>query len=405
MSLAPHFIEKIDTSLLSKNQLTIAMPFAKEIILNPKQRELIEERVIIKLELVYTKYRTAESFNQKELNRNRIVELKKLIPSLFENRLWEFSLISQTKGNSREECKSMFHGFILTFRPNSSPTNLKKEASYLNNITTSFLNHDSIDNLPVDKKIYRIKTRYDLTMGYLHDTIWHVDTIPPPSPPDFFYNQSLYQDSTVLSVFNRNKSWNNFAIVIDATGSMSPYIAQVFVWLKNQLKNEQVKAFVFFNDGDQKSSREKTPLKTKGIYHTSKKELNAVTKAATKCIQNGDGGGEGLENDVEALLKTIELFPYVEHIVLIADNYESMRDYEFIKEVKKPVHTIMCGAEQRINVQYLDLARQTKGSVHTIKSDVTNLNEIKEGQYFFIENKEYRYKKGRFHSIYENRPF
>ena len=375
------------------------MPFAKKLVLNPEQKKQLKERVVIKLELVYTKYRTAESFNQKTLNRNRIKELNKLVPHLFENRFWEFELISQTNGNSRKECNNMFHGFIVTFRPNSSKEMLNSEANYLSGLVTTMLKNDSIENDTTPKN-FNIKTHYDQQIGYVHDTVWYIDTIKPPSPPDFFYLQSLYKDTSVLSAFNRNKNWNNFIVATDVTGSMSPYSAQVFVWLKKQAENKAAKFFIFFNDGDEKPSNKKKPLETKGVYSTKNKTLQTVINTATKCMRNGSGGGEGLENDIEAIIDGIRQYPAAKEVVLVADNMEGMRDYKYIEKVNRPVRVIVCGGKHRINVQYLDLARQTKGSVHSPLSDVLNLQTIKENEHFFIDEKEYTFHKGRFHSLY-----
>jgi hypothetical protein len=399
LSVDPVFVNRVDITQLKENQLYISMPFAKKLVLNPEQQKKLQERVVVNLELVYTKYRTAESFNQKILNRNRLKELNRLVPNLFENRFWEFQLTSQTNGNSREECNKMFHGFIVTFRPNSSKKMLDLEANYLNKLVTSMLQNDSIENDTTPKK-YDIKTHYDQTFGYIHDTVWYVDTAPPPAPPDFFYLQSLYNDTSVLSAFNRNTNWNNLIVATDVTGSMSPYSAQVFVWLKKQAENKTAKYFVFFNDGDERPSNKKKPLETKGVYITPNKNIDAVINTASKCMRNGSGGGEGLENDIEAIIEGIKQYPDADEIILVADNMEGMRDYKYIDKIKMPVRIIICGTSKRINVQYLDLAKQTKGSVHTANSDITSF-DYKEGEYFFIDEREYLYKKGGFHSIYE----
>jgi hypothetical protein len=394
------FVDEFDVSLLKENQLFISMPFAKNNVLNPEQKKQLKERVIIKLELVYTKYRKASSFNQKKLNKNRLIELSRLAPKLFESRFWNFELISQTKACSPDEGKEMFHGFVVTFRPNSTNNTLGIEAKYIEDLADALLKQDSLDNDTIPKK-YNIKTHYNMQVGYLHDTIWYVDTARPPTVPDFFYDQTLYNDSTVLNAFDRNKSWNNLIIVTDVTGSMSPYIAQVIVWLKKQEENNAAKYFVFFNDGDETPSNKKKPLETKGIYVIKNKGLDQVIKTVTKCMRNGSGGGEYLENDIEAILDGVKHYSDADEIILVADNLESMRDYDYIKKIKKPVRIILCGAENRVNIQYLDLARQTKGSVHTVKSDIINLQNIKEGEHFFIDKKEYQLKKGRFHSVYE----
>lgn len=392
-------VPTIKLNELKPNQLAISMPFAKELILNPEQKKALVEKAIIKIELIYTKFRTSSQFNQQELNYNRLVELKKFLPNLFENPLWGFDLVSQTNGNSQAECNTMFHGFIITFRPNSSPITLALETEYINKVVAQLVKQTKKDSIP-DQLTYDLKTRWDDKIGYVHDTIWKINEEEQIPPPDFFYDQSLYKDSTVINAFNRNKSWKNFIVVTDVTGSMSPYIAQVFVWLKQQVENNNAKYFVFFNDGDSKESRQKKPLKTEGIYGCANKGLEAVMQKAALCMKKGSGGGEGLENDVEAILFGLKEFSEADEVILVADNFESMRDYKFLSEVKKPVRIIVCGALNRINIEYLDLARSTNGSVHTIKSDVLNLNTIKKNQTITIDGKSYLFYNDRFNFVY-----
>lgn len=386
---------------LKANQLAIAMPFADELILNPEQISQLkdEEQVVVKIELVYTKYRTSPAFDQKMLNYNRLVELKKVLPNLFENPLWEFDLISQTNGNSRKECDPMFHGFIITFRPNSSPNTLVLETEYLNKVVAQLVKQNKQDSIP-DKLTFDLKTRWDDKIGYVHDTIWKINEEEQVPPPDFFYDQSLYKDSTVINAFNRNKNWKNFIVVTDVTGSMSPYIAQVFVWLKEQTENNNAKFFVFFNDGDHKEARQKKPLKTEGIYGCANNGLEAVMQKAALCMKKGSGGGEGLENDVEAILFGLQEFSEADEVILIADNYESMRDYQFLEEIKKPVRIIICGAKARVNIEYLDLSRITKGSIHTTKSDVLNLQKVQKSQTITIDGQSYLFYNDRFNFVY-----
>ena len=396
----PLFVKEVEVDTLKENQIYIAMPFAQKNVLNPLIKKQLLDRVIVQIDLVYTQYRAANSFNQQKLNTNRLKELNRLAPSVFRYPFWNFRLIAQTKANSSKTGKEMFHGFVVTFRPNASKKMLQEETNYLNNLVASMLKKDSVAN-KILPQTYHIKTHYNKNKGYVYDTIWYADTVVPPKPPDFFYNQSLYKDSTVLNAFKRNKSWSNFIVVTDVTGSMSPYSAQVFVWLKAQVESSSGKCFVFFNDGDEKPSRKKVPLKTKGIYISKTNDLESVIYAASTCMNNGGGGGENLENDIEAIIEGIKEYDQANEVILIADNMESMRDYKHLYRINKPVHIILCGAEHGVNIQYLDLARQTKGSVHTKKSDVYQLQDIKENTHFFMEEKEYLFKNGKFHYVYE----
>lgn len=394
-------IERAEFKLneLTLNQLAIAMPFAKELILNPEQKKALTEKAIIKVELVYTKYRTSPLFDQKKLNIDRLKELQKLLPVVFENPLWDFELISQTKGRSREDCKKMFHGFVFTFRPNSTKKTLQLEAEYIQRLVSQSIKNDSLKNSSNKLELIAdIKTRWDNRVGYVHDTIWKEEEEVPV--PDFFYDQSLYQDSTVLNSFSRNKKWNNFIVVTDVTGSMSPYIAQVFMWLREQTKETSAQGFVFFNDGDNKPSNRKKPLETEGVYVVNNNSTEEVMLMAAKCMKKGSGGGENLENDIEAILLGQNQYKEIDEVVLVADNRESMRDYKFIEKIKKPVRIILCGSDKRVNIQYLDLARQTKGSVHTKVNDILNLDSIENGAHFFIGEFEYLFENNQFHYMY-----
>lgn len=392
-------ISTFNRSAIHTDQLLIEMPFAKEIILNKEQKQQFKERIIIKIQLFYTQYRASETFSQIELNKKRLLELKKLVPEVFDFPVWEYELISQTDGNSTEECNKMFHGFVITFRPLSTDDYITQEKKYIKQLMDNILAIDSLakDTTP---KPYHIKTRWD--NGYVYDTIWGVekkiDFYPPPPPNP--YLASLQEDSTVLNAFSRNKNWNNFMVVTDATGSMSPYYAQVLAWLRKQANNENARLFVFFNDGDRKSSDKKLPLETGGIYITAERSYEMVAQTLKKCSNSGAGGGETKENDVEAMLQGLKHLPSVQHIILIADNYERMRDYEFINKITVPVHVFLCGTKQFVNLQYLDLARTTKGSVHTKTDDVVDLHTLKEGDVILIDGREYVLKNGKFNFYY-----
>ena len=258
-------INIFNRSTIHKDQILIEMPFAKEIILNKEQKKQLKERIVIKIQLVYTEYRTSENFNQIELNKKRLLELKKLVPEVFDFPVWEYELVSQTDGNSREECNKMFHGFVVTFRPSVTPDFITEESDYINTLLTNFSKKDSLENDTNPKPFY-IETRWE--DKYVYDTIWgekiEID-LYPPAPPNP-YLSSLHKDSTVLNAFKRIANAQDFIIVTDATGSMMPFYSQVIIWLKEQTANVNAKGCLFFNDGDAKSSDKKLPLETGGIY-------------------------------------------------------------------------------------------------------------------------------------------
>jgi hypothetical protein len=81
-------------------------------------------------------------------------------------------------------------------------------------------------------------------------------------------------------------------------------------------------------------------------------------------------------------------------LVLIADDSQ-VRDMTLLKRIKKPVHVVLCGTKKGINDQYLRIAMQTKGSIHTSTNDI-DMKKIKDGDQFVVDKDIFRYSGGQF---------
>lgn len=147
--------------------------------------------------------------------------------------------------------------------------------------------------------------------------------------------------------------------------------------------------FVFFNDGDDKLSREKTIGNTGGLYFTegSLENLDSIILKMREATKARMGGGEASENDLEAVAAAIKNFDNVDEVILIADAHSPVRDMVLLKEISVPIRIILCGAEELnsfyfnkkdINEQYLTIAHRTGGSVHTLSADFLDLSKRKE---------------------------
>ncbi|MCB0643094.1 MAG: hypothetical protein KDC44_15700, partial [Phaeodactylibacter sp.] len=203
-----------------------------------------------------------------------------------------------------------------------------------------------------------------------------------------------FQDYVVEKVLERNK-WDDMLIVSDMTGSMAPYIGQLFLWLKLNTLDDRIKQFVFFNDGDTQLNEAKAIGATGGIYETRSKTYAAVEELAVRCMMSGDGG-DLEENDIEALLAGMALCPDCAEHILIADNNSPMRDYELLKQINKPIRIIICGVQHKVNIEYLNLARQTGGSVHLIERDLYHLTKINEGETLEIGEQKFIIRQNKF---------
>lgn len=307
-----------------------------------KEAAVLEDAVVKSVDLVYTKYPADQDLT--ELNKKRIAYLHVVCPSIFGNPLTNWRVVAQTKCTSEATAKRYFHGFVITYRPAPSVESTRRE-----------------------KEEFRRS----------------------------FFDHSRISDSSVLKIFKRNK-WKNMTVVSDFTGSMSPYISQIMLWYSLTFATKDFKEFIFFNDGDAKSSAEKRMGSTGGIYYCKSTNKDTVLNTALRC-QTGGGGGDAQENNMEAALYAIEKNPKLKEIIMIVDNWAPMRDFALIEKVKIPVHVIVCGVakDTPINPQYLHLAIKTKGSIHTVEDDLYKLSELAEGKTIKIYGLTYRMSKGR----------
>ena len=79
---------------------------------------------------------------------------------------------------------------------------------------------------------------------------------------------------------------------------------------------------------------------------------------------------------------------------MIADNYATPRDMKLIDQVNKPLRVILCAVWGPITPAYLEMARKTGGSVHTMEEDLDGLMEYTEGSTFEFNGSEYQIKNG-----------
>ena len=203
-------------------------------------------------------------------------------------------------------------------------------------------------------------------------------------------------NNIVFNVFKRNPKWQKTLIVADLTGSMYPFAQQISTWLKLHFTRDSLRqSFVFFNDGDRKKDDDKKVGVTGGTYFCTATNVDQLLHAMNLCIRNGQGG-DAPENVVEAILYGLKKTRNIENIILIADNWAKVRDINLITKVKVPVRVLLCGVTEgmEIHPDYLNIAYKTKGSIHTIETDITNLLQQSSGKKFSINGVDYIIKGG-----------
>ncbi|HHZ66078.1 MAG TPA: hypothetical protein EYN51_11390 [Flavobacteriales bacterium] len=425
MRIKPDVIDKYECRRLGRGQIRVQMYFATADFLKPDMVRRLRTITIQQVELIYSDFQMSSSFSQPMLNKARYQRLLEAIPQLQTNSMVLWKATAQTSAKNQVEAKKMFHGFIITARRPSSSSLTKCEMARMEEaLKTVEIIVDSIEYRKVDRVRKRkrytsmylpvLKSKRVKGVLYKNKGIWNrprqtytqIDTVirikkivhykTRKVPGSKKYVSVGVVDSTFFKVMDRHKDWNNILFVTDVTGSMYNYSVQLMVWHKLNYLENRASQFSFFNDGNRKSTALKKIGSTGGIYHVKGDTYEDVEKEIYKTMSMG-GGGDSPENDIEALIAAIKSCPDAEQIVLIADNWSNVRDIELLAEINIPVKVIICGSYSTIvNLQYIELAYKTGGSIHTIEEDITNLMELSSGKSIEIGGKHYLIKNGKF---------
>ncbi|MCS7085172.1 MAG: hypothetical protein RMM53_05490, partial [Bacteroidia bacterium] len=181
-------------------------------------------------------------------------------------------------------------------------------------------------------------------------------------------------DPVVLEAFKKHPEWKGLLVVCDWTGSMYPYGAQLIHIHKKMIQKGLLKHLTLFNDGNDFIVNDPDRIKplgnAGGIYHADPKNLDDVLKAMEACAMGGDGG-ELPENNIEAILRSVEKWPGdYEKIVMIADNACAVRDIALLDKVREPIHIIACGAAEHYHPDLMTIAWRTGGSIFDRNAEI-----------------------------------
>ncbi len=449
-------IEKWEPSAPAGTRLAyVKMPFAGSKISNPSVFENFKPDEVTTIEMVYTTFSTVEKFDQDALNNQRLKHLQKAMPALFKNRFIRWKSTGLTLPAERAEAQKAFHGFVITYRPSVTKTTLKTELAFLDalfrldeqevNFNASGSSHpdahanasgDVVNIVVLEEEVLRdfgrinsaMKTTVEVRNGKYHETairtwmdgagkVYQIDSVPFADLKHLLNEKEkrkqqtgsampglrslkrelkllMGSDTAIYTVMERNSSWQKMLVVADVTGSMAPYTGQLFLWLRQN--RNRIFHYTFFNDGNHKTTRQKSIGNTGGIYHTKSTVYKEVVATARKAMEAGYRNADIVENNLEALLEGMKQCPDCQEFIMIADNPATPRDMELLSKIKHPVRILLCGLHNSFNPCYLDMARQTHGSLHTLNYDITDLDQVKEGEQITVGKELFILKEGKF---------
>ena len=365
------------------------------------------------IHLVYTRYRQVDSFNQPELHRTRFAELQAVFPSIFEESSIEWRIFEQRKPVTEDDARQAFHGFVVYLKNPPNEAEVEKELKRIEAVLETY--RDTSTWVP-EKTVYRTKRHLEPTGFYLpHNNskklqgmrfesagIWMrkpemkvvVDSIPLKKIPGHYRKDGIF-DSSLLARTTEyrsltSKAWNGrWTIIADVTGSMSPYNAQVMLWLRYSTQALEMGRFCFFNDGDSKPQELKFVGRTGGLYFAESQDFDSVYRTMAIAMKNGMGG-DYPENNIEATLYSLKRWPDTDSVLMIADNNAPIKDISLMQHVDKPICIMLCGVHDQIHLDYIELARKTGGSLLVNGTELRNLqvlrtgSKVKIGRHWFI---------------------
>ncbi len=324
---------------------------------------------IYEVDLVFTAYPKKKEdwiLSYQSLLNNRIDQLIALEPTLGSDTSVRWNLVLQTQCVNESEAKQLFHGAVFRFR-------------YINGVK-------SPGEISL-KRFDQQSTANDFT-----EIQNEVEGIA--------YGINGFQDSTVFNSLDRNK-WGRMLVVTDWTGSMYSFGAQVVLWHRLHYDEHKVETFIFFNDGNKKLDKQKRAGNTGGVFYCNPDNFDYMLKVMGVVMKMGSGG-DIPENNLEAILKGLRLSKNFDEVVMVADNHAGVRDMSLLPKIKHPVRIVLCGVScgTPIHPHYLEIARKTGGSIHTIEQDIDALSKLKEGQIMDINGVMYKVKKGMLVKLY-----
>ncbi|MEM6804490.1 MAG: hypothetical protein AAF696_24030 [Bacteroidota bacterium] len=196
---------------------------------------------------------------------------------------------------------------------------------------------------------------YVLSMNYLRD---------PPA------------DSTLIYAFRDHLGEEAF-VIMDWTGSMYQFRAELVEFLKHNTQEKKLKYLSFYNDLYCDFPRAAGNFEGIYTYEDSFPTNTQASQLMKECESNGSGGGELEENDLEAIITSIERVKtkHYKEIALVIDNNAPPKDMLLLPKIKLPKDMVfnifVCRANslEEVKADYLEVARKFGGNIILVSSE------------------------------------
>jgi hypothetical protein len=390
----------------AKHRIFLTTGFRESTIKNPQDWLAIKDTVEpYRVDIVYSKYPLRGGMYPEiyPLLFSRLVKLFQMDPALNSSEI-KWNKVLQTNCVNDEQVGRLFHGIVIWYHTqsewdsiiaalplpgepgksaNEKPEQKQVQSDYVNDVMNTDMIPDSVKNaikgLSTEKQKDKVRSYLEARIRKAPDV-----SLAKASAKEVgmmkhqieeFLSKHGSNDVVVSKVLDRHAEWQNMVVVNDWTGSMYQYGAQVLQWHVLNYKRSGITTLFLFNDGDEKSDHRKVVGETGGIYHEKADNISKLLDLFHLIMLKGNGG-DGPENDIEAILEALETNPDCTNILLIADHNSCVRDIELADRIRVPVKIILCGylKGSPMNPDYVYLAKKTNGGIYTIEEDIEFLN-------------------------------
>lgn len=148
-------------------------------------------------------------------------------------------------------------------------------------------------------------------------------------------------ENGILKILLPNNTEYSVSIGSSANySSMYPYITQVELWYGLNYSKKEPVQFAMFNDGGDIPTSMKPIGSTNGVYYCINCTVDNLTDSLY-AVRNKGRSGDGSGNDIEAILRAAQNVNKFKELILIADNYSTIRDISLLDKIKVPVRVIL----------------------------------------------------------------
>ncbi|MFT5822373.1 MAG: hypothetical protein ACI8ZM_003629 [Crocinitomix sp.] len=200
------------------------------------------------------------------------------------------------------------------------------------------------------------------------------------------------QDLVLEKVMDRN-DWKNKLLITDVSYEMLSYAMKLAIWYEANRQADQTTQFVLYNNGQRQQNSA-----SGAAFHMVSPEYQTLVDTINYVYDNV--GLETAAHSIEGLISGDGIEKTYDDVILFVDKDASLMDYEYFKQLNAPVHVVLCVDNRRANPQHLTIAWKTKGSVHSLSGDYTDIGKLIEGDTFEMEGCKYKIMGGEFINIH-----